>query len=225
MTRSSVRRVRRVATTSVGVLAMFSFTVALGVARHAGAAGCVIDGYFPECYDANPCTKDNGHTCGELFGVNCDNDPVADGTPCPTPAGTCAAPGSASRCVNGHCTPWQGSPPCPDDHNPCTYNRCEAKGCTGPHSYPKKPSGTMCKDFKKSNGVVIEANDCTTSGHTLHASTCNTNGICGSCRTGAGCSRVAGPWGGALKYCRPDTDLAIHFDISGELDDGDPGCQ
>ena len=34
MTRSSVRRVRRVATTSVGVLAMFSFTVALGVARH-----------------------------------------------------------------------------------------------------------------------------------------------------------------------------------------------
>jgi hypothetical protein len=222
MTRYRMRRLRRAATGAVGMLAMLSFAVALGTPRTllAGDDPCA-----DACYDANPCTYDNGDSINQ-YCYSCSNDDVPDGTPCATPPGTCAASGSASRCVSGRCTPYQGSPPCMDDENPCTYNRCEVKGCKGPNSYPKKPAGTPCKDFVKVGGVIVHRNDCTTSGHSGHASTCNANGICGSCRTSAGCARVAGPWGGALKYCLPVSSPNVIFNTAGFLDDGDAGgCQ
>jgi hypothetical protein len=202
----------------IGLLAMLSFVAALGTATPA-RGDCSYD-----CYDGNPCTYDGGTSINGLC-VDCDNDDKPNGTPCATPPGTCAQPGTTSRCLEGRCTPYVGSPPCGDDGNPCTYNRCEVKGCTGPKSYPKKPAGTSCKDFTKENGVIVARNNCTTSGYSGKAKTCNSNGVCGRCRTEAGCALFPGPWGGANKYCRPVISPTVVISPSIILDDGEEGCQ
>jgi hypothetical protein len=107
-------------------------TAVLSVLVCAGsAAACVDDA---DCDDLNDCTAD---TCTPAN--VCLNDPLPNGTSCPSPGGDGNYCNGAETCQGGICYP--GYPVNVSDGNPCTIDGCDP--ITG-GTHEIRPNGTPC---------------------------------------------------------------------------------